>query len=95
MSLMSVGGDKPPEVIPTSDASGSWGCGAYWEAEWFQVEWRDTACPKQGNIATKEMFPIVIASSVWGRRWAGKVVCCRCDNNAVVAVLNNWTSRGR
>ena len=87
---MSVVGDTPPEVILTSDASGRWGCGAYWDAEWFQVEWRYTARPKQANIATKEMIPIVIA---WGRRWAGMVVCCRCDNNAVVAVLNNRTSK--
>ena len=65
VSLMSVVGDTPPKVILTS---GRWGCGAYWEAEWFQVEWRDTACPKQANIATKEMIPIVITSAVWGRR---------------------------
>ena len=24
-----------------SDASGSWGCGAYLENKWFQLRWKD------------------------------------------------------
>ena len=36
--LMSVAGDQSPEVTLTSDASGTWGCGAYWEEGWFQLE---------------------------------------------------------
>lgn len=93
VSLMSVAGDQSPEVTLTSDASGTWGCGAYWKEGWFQLEWRNTTCPAHQNIAIKEMIPIVVASAIWGRRWSGKVVCCRCDNSAVVAVLNHRSSR--
>ena len=93
VSLMSVAGDQSPEVTLTSDASGSWGCGAYWEEGWFQLEWVHTVCPATLNFAIKEMIPIVLASAVWGRMWAGKVVCCQCDNSAVVAVLNHRTSK--
>ena len=35
----------------TSDASGSWGCGAFCESEWFQFKWQSQA---PDNIATKE-----------------------------------------
>ena len=28
-----------PQVIVTSDASGSWGCGAYCSSSWFQFQW--------------------------------------------------------
>ena len=28
-----------PQVHIMSDASGSWGCAAYWNGEWFQVAW--------------------------------------------------------
>ena len=35
----------------------------------------------------------MIAAAMWGRCWSGQVVCCRCDNSAVVAVLNRRTSR--
>ena len=45
------------------------------------------------NIANKEFIPIVIAAALWGKSWSGRVVCCRCDNEAVVAVLNKRTSR--
>ena len=72
VSLMSVLGDKPPEVTLTSDASGKWGCGAYWGSEWFQLEWRSTACPVDQNIATKELVPIVIAGSSLGQTMGGQ-----------------------
>ena len=45
------------------------------------------------NIATKELIPIIIAAAIWGRAWTGLVVCCRCDNEAVVAVINECTSK--
>ena len=30
---------------------------------------------------------------MWGKNWEGQVVCCQCDNEAGVAVLNRRTSR--
>ena len=52
----------------TADASGSWGCGALLEEgkAWFQFQWPDSW--KDGNIATKELFPIVVAAALWGSR---------------------------
>ena len=93
VSMLSALGDQEPDVTLTSDASGTWGCGAYWGSKWFQLAWSSTSCPEETNIATKELVPIVIAAAMWGRCWSGQVVCCRCDNSAVVAVLNRRTSR--
>ena len=93
VSLLVALGEQEPTVTLTSDASGKWGCGAFWESGWFQLAWRDTACNDEGNIATKELIPIVLAAAMWGKVWEGQVVCCRCDNEAVVAVLNRRTSR--
>ena len=45
------------------------------------------------NIATKELISIVIAVAMWGQHWTGQIVCWRCDNSAVVSVLNHHTSR--
>ena len=42
---------------------------------------------------TKELVPIVIGAAIWGRQWAGKVILCRSDNAAVVAVINSGVSR--
>lgn len=73
-----------------SDASGTWGCGAWWNQKWFQLPWDEQAA--ELSIVVKEMLPIVIAAAVWGREWRGHIVC-HCDNQAVVAVLASRTSR--
>ena len=39
------------------------------------------------NIATKELFPIVVAAALWSPTWQGKQVLFRTDNQAVVAAL--------
>ena len=53
-------------VSVTTDASGTWGCGAYTQSvEWFQLEW--PAKWLNVNIAAKEMVPITVAAALWGR----------------------------
>ena len=77
-----------PHIILTSDASGGWGCGGFWEQKWFQVAWEGTECSSPTNIAVKELIPIVIAVALWGIEWQGRVVnYCRYDNQAVVVAV--------
>ena len=76
----------------TSDASGSWGCGAYSSSgEWFQFEW--PAVWLDRHITIKELLPIVLGVAIWGSQWTGLSVRCRCDNAAVVAIINSGTSK--
>ena len=81
-----------PQVVLTTDASGSWGCGAFTsEGEWFQLElpqsWQGV------HITVKELLPVVLGTAVWGSQWRGSTVCCMCDNTAVVAIVNSGRSR--
>ena len=39
------------------------------------------------------MVPIIIAATIWGRSWKGKLIICHCDNQSVVAVINSGYSR--
>ena len=73
-----------------SDASGSWGCGAFWNSMWFQVAWQGLPI-MSATIVPKELFPILVACAVWGPLWRGCTICAHCDNGAVVEVIN----RGR
>ena len=74
-----------PQVVLTSDASGSWGCCAYLiSGEWFQLELPSSWAGV--HITIKELLPIVIGAAVWGRQWKGRSVLCLCDNAAIVAV---------
>jgi len=72
------------------DASGSWGCGALWNSNWFNFQWPDHF--KEWSIAVKELFPVVIASALYGSQWREEVVNFVVDNLAVVQVLKNMYS---
>ena len=75
-----------PEFNIVSDASGSWGCGVYWDEKWFNLQW-----PAQFlslNIATKEPIPVAIAAVLFGSQWQGQLIQFTVDNMAVVHVLN-------
>ena len=71
-----------------SDASGSYGCGAFVAScGWFKVQW--PASWSDMAIAQKELVPVVMAPAVWGHQWQGCHVCFYSDNMAVVSVLVN------
>ena len=86
--------DNPlPSIELASDASGSWGCGAWCGVRWFQYPWSIAA--QHLDITVKELVPIVIAAAVWGPEWRGLRVTCLCDNQAVVAVMGSRSCRDR
>ena len=85
---------RPHTVSITSDASGSWGCGAFSSAnQWYQlplpVEWANV------HITVKELLPVVISCALWGHRWAGESVLAYTDNAAVVAIVNSGRSKDK
>lgn len=79
--------------VLASDASGTWGCGAWYNTHWFQLPWDATSV--ELPIAVKELLPIILACAVWGRSWSGGLVHCHCDNQAVVASLRSRTSQNK
>lgn len=52
-----------------NNASGSWGAGAFWNSEWFQLQWFPPLLDQQILVAIKEVIPIVIAITLWGNEW--------------------------
>ncbi len=81
-----------PQVALTSDASGSWGCGAFTsDGKWFQLQLHDGW---DGiHITVKELLPIVLGVAIWGSEWKGLTIVCFCDNAAVVAIVNSGRSK--
>lgn len=74
-----------------TDASGTWGCGAFYDDKWFQLCWPPSL--RSSHITVKELVPVVLAAAVWGSKWAGQNVMAHCDNAAVVAVLRTGDSK--
>jgi len=71
VSLLAVLGEQELTITVMSDASGRWGCGAFWNSHWFQLAWSNTTCTEEVNIATKELIPIEMAAAMWGKAWEG------------------------
>ena len=81
-----------PSHMVTSDASGTWGCGAVSDSgEFFQVPWPESWV--YVNIAVKEMVPIVIAVAIWGQKWAEHTLLVRSDNMSVVHALSAGSAK--
>lgn len=78
-------------VIVSSDASGAIGCAAFYNQQWFNKMWSPSQLSH--SIAFKELFPIVVAAYVWGPQWSRQHVLFKCDNEAVVFIMNKRTSK--
>ena len=89
MSMLCQVRAASPDVEFWSDASGSWGCGAVWGGQWLQLPWIEGSCSATASTAVKEFLPVVLACIVWGREWMSCTVCCHCDNEAVILVINS------
>ncbi len=76
-----------------SDASGSWGCGAFIEQsrQWFQLKWSMPWINR--DIAVKELVPIIIAAAIWGKYWSNSTVTFLSDNMAVVHSLKKGSAK--
>ena len=75
-----------------TDASGAHGMGGFFRDEWFQSTWPEEVRSRHLSIAWMELFPVIVATAVWGRKLAGKRVIFRSDNKAVVAIINKQSS---
>ena len=65
-----------------SDASGSWGCGAWHGTSWFQ--WRWGPISGQQPIAVNKLIPILIAALIWGRSWSRQ-------KSSATAITRSWS----
>ena len=53
---------EQPSLVVTSDASGRWGCGAFYNTQWFQLKWPESL--PNYHITVKELIPVVIAATI-------------------------------
>ena len=79
----------------TTDASGTWGCGAFWveAGQWVQCPWRNEW--QNTPIHAKELLPIILAIATWGPYWRSSPIKVLCDNIAVVNIITSNTSRDK
>ena len=81
---------NPHHHIQT-DASGSWGCGAYFQGQWFQLKWDSQLQPCA--IMAKELVSIVLNTAVWAPQLAKHCVLYQCDNSGVISALHKGSAK--
>ena len=65
------------------DASGTSGCGAYFQGEWFHHNWQPHH-QQHVSIQSQELFQIVAAALTWSHTRRQKHVRFYCDNPVIV-----------
>ena len=83
---------RPVDTKLSMDASGSWGCGAYFGNQWFALPW--SSCPSwaEVHVSVQELLPIVISCAIWGSETERCHIHSSCDNAAIVVIINKHTS---
>ena len=78
---------QPPTATITTDASGTWGCGAFWveAGQWIQCPWRNEW--QHTPIHAKKLLLIILAIATWGPYWRSSPIKVLCDNMAVVNII--------
>ena len=74
-----------------TDSSSTIGYGGVFGTHWFYGLW-SPQCLRM-NIALLEIYPIYLALVFWGHLLSNKCVMIMSDNQAVVYILNNYTSK--
>ena len=85
-----------PDLELYTDAAGSIGFGGYLQGKWFQGHWPPhmRLNRERGiSIEWQELFPIVVACSIWHPFLAGKRLQFWCDNESVVSIINSGHSK--
>ena len=84
------------EIDMYSDASGNYqlGFGAYCGCEWTFGQWDQTFCDRvQPSIEYLELFAVLVGVLNWIWRFKNRRIVLFCDNEAVVHMINNSTSK--
>lgn len=78
-----------------TDAAPSIGFGGFFQEQWFAEKWPNDF-PKTASdfvsSALYELYPIAVASVIWGPQWSRKRITMLCDNEATVAIINKGRS---
>ncbi len=78
-----------------TDAAPSVGFGGFYINEWFAEAWPTEmlALIDSKSSALFELYPIVVASVLWGSKWSRKQITVFCDNAATVEIINKGRSK--
>lgn len=71
------------------------GFGGFYQGKWFSGRFEDNMIPDntKASMALFELYPIVMATVLWGHSWGRKKIIVNCDNAATVDIINKGRSK--
>lgn len=71
------------------------GFGGYFNGKWFYGNFESDMIPSscKASMALFELYPIVMATVLWGNQWSRKRILVNCDNAATVEIINKGRSK--
>lgn len=78
-----------------TDAAPSIGFGGFFQGQWFAEKWPNdfsSLTASSPSSALYELYPIVVASVLWGTVWTHKCIAMFCGNGATAEIINNGRS---
>ena len=77
-----------------TDASGKRGCGGICNSEWFLMEWdQEFLLKAQPSINYLELYAVTVGILSWVNQFSNCNVTLYCDNQSVIHMVNNQSSR--
>ena len=87
---------SPEDLQLFTDAAPSIGYGGYYGGRWFAAEWPEALLAQSvddvHSSALYELYPIVVAASLWGSEWASRSILVHSDNLTTVHIINKGRS---
>lgn len=87
--------NEDAQLFTDSAAGVGLGFGAYFNGKWTYAAWPESWFDLgiTDDITVLELFPLLVAVHIWGEKLRNKKICFRCDNIAVVHIVNTMTSK--
>ena len=85
------------QLFTDSAAGDGLGFGIYFDGNWtystWPAQWREREITS--DITVLEFFPLLVSLYIWGELLRNKKILFRCDNSAVVHIINTRTSKSK
>ena len=69
------------------------GVGGRYNNQVYQYQFRNNEVPCTFSIVHLEMWNVLIGIRIWAKQWANRAIVIKCDNEAVVGVVNKGVTR--
>ncbi|XP_073707221.1 uncharacterized protein [Garra rufa] len=86
---------SPIDIQLYTDAAPSVGFGGFLRGRWFASTWPPELAHLPQQLSSSvlfELYPLVVAASLWGKEWSATSILVHCDNEATVYCINKGRS---